>query len=84
MEAQVKESKYKKSALAELFLAGILALFAGIIYSSGKKPDDDGVRFVITYDDGKGTCNKLYFKDLQSNSNHMVKEFHKLKDSLYN
>ena len=34
-----------------------------------------------TYDDGMGKCNQLYFKDLQTNSNHMVKVYHALKKS---
>ena len=27
-----------------------------------KKKEDNGIRFVITYDDGKGKCNQLYLK----------------------
>lgn len=81
MEAQVKGAKYERSVLGEMFTSGILALFGGIIYYSEKKKQDDGICFVITYDDGTGKCNQLYFKDLQSNSNHMVKAYHKLKKS---
>ena len=79
MEAQVKGLRYKRSALGEMFLWGILSLFGGIIYASGKKKEYDGVRFVITYDDGMGNLNQLYFKDLQSNSNSMVKAYGELK-----
>lgn len=58
-----------------------MSLFGGIIYSSEKKKEDNGIRFVITYDDGMGKRNQLYFKDLQSNSNHMVRVYHELKKS---
>lgn len=81
MEAQVKGLRYEKSVLGEMFSNGISALFGGIIYASGKKKEDNGIRFVITYDDGMGKRNQLYFKDLQSNSNYMVKAYHKLKES---
>ena len=81
MEAQVKGLKYKKSVLGEMFSNGILSLFGGILYASEKKKEDNGIRFVITYGDGMGKCNQLYFKDLQTNSNHMVKVYHTLKKS---
>lgn len=40
MEAQVKGLKYKKSVLGELFSNGILSLFGGLLYASGKKKDN--------------------------------------------
>lgn len=79
MEAQVKGRRYKRSALYEMIISGCLSLMGGIIYYSGKKPDDDGIRFVITSNDSAGKCNRLYFKDLQSNSKRFIKAFHKLK-----
>lgn len=82
LETQIKGSKYDKSVLGELFLSGILALMGGILYTPGKRKEDDGIRFVITYDDSMGNCNKLYFKDLQSNSNRFIKTYYKQKKAL--
>lgn len=73
METQIRGVKYKRTAFGEMFLNGTLSLFAGIM---GKKPEDSGVRLIITYDDGMGRRNKLYFKDLQSNANRFIKRYH--------
>lgn len=46
MEAQVKGLKYKKSVLGELFSNGILSLFGGLLYASGKRKKTMG--FVLS------------------------------------
>lgn len=77
MEAQLKGAPYKRSALGEMLINGTAALVEGIT-SSGKKKEDDGIRLVITFDDGMGSRKKLYFKDLQSNPNRFIKTYHEL------
>lgn len=79
LRTEIKALRHNWSALGELFISLILALFGGTIYTSGETIEDDGVRFLITYNDGMGQCTKLYFKDLQSNANHFIKTFHELK-----
>lgn len=81
MEAQLKGVKYKRSALYEMWTDGCAALIEGFT-SPGRKKKEEGVRLVITYDDGSGRYNRLYFRDLQSNSNRFIRAYHKQKELL--
>lgn len=79
LETEVKGGAYGKAALIEMIIRGALSIFKGVTFPSDKKTEDDGIRFVITYDDGIGKCSKLYFKDLQSNFNQFIKKYYELK-----